>query len=163
MINAQKNIREFGRFDVIYTIGLLDYLTDEILVRMLRSLYATLRPGGVAIAVFKDCDQYETEDYHWLVDWTGFRQRTAQQSRRLLDKAGIPAESVTVDRTADSVMIFYRILHAASPPVASTLQGPHDRRQEVAEFDHQPPQCAAYHGPLPQREPEHPQRESGPA
>ena len=79
MINAERNIREFGRFDVIYTIGLLDYLTDDVLVRMIKSLYDTLQPGGIFIAVFKDCDRYDTIDYHWLVDWSGFLQRTRQR------------------------------------------------------------------------------------
>ncbi len=132
MINTQKNIREFGRFDIIYTIGLLDYLSDDILVRLIRSLYATLQPGGVLIAVFKDCEQYDTEDYHWLVDWTGFLQRTAQESRQLLDKAGIPDEAVTVQRTSDGVMIFYRLLQTADTTIGSTLQGPHDRRQDIS-------------------------------
>ncbi len=113
MVNARKNVSEFGHFDIIYTIGLLDYLSDEILVRMIRSLYATLHPGGVLIAVFKDCDQYDTEDYHWLVDWTGFLQRTAEESRRLLDKAGIPSDAVNVQRTSDRVMIFYRATQTA--------------------------------------------------
>ena len=90
MINAERNIREFGRFDVIYTIGLLDYLTDEVLVRMIQSLYDTLHPGGVLVAVFKDCDRYDTIDYHWLVDWTGFLQRTRHDSWRLLEPREFP-------------------------------------------------------------------------
>ncbi len=132
MVNAQKNVREFGQFDIIYTIGLLDYLTDEILVRLLRALFATLRSGGVLIAVFKDCDYYDTPDYHWLVDWSGFLQRTATHSRDLLSKAGIPDEAVTMQRTSDHVMIFYCVLKSVDtttpPPL---LQGPHDRRQEI--------------------------------
>jgi hypothetical protein len=135
MVNARKNVSEFGRFDIIYTIGLLDYLSDEILVRLIRSLYATLHPGGVLIAVFKDCDQYDTEDYHWLVDWTGFLQRTAEESRRLLDKAGIPSDAVNIQRTIDRVMIFYRATQTADTTAPSSLQGPHDRRQDTASYE----------------------------
>ena len=137
MVNAKRNIREFGQFDVIYTIGLLDYLTDDILVRLLKSLLATLRPDGVLIAVFKDSDQYETQDYHWLVDWSGFLQRDAKASRALLDEAGITNDAVIVSRTRDEVMIFYRILQTADTTANISLQGPHDRRQEVRRQDTQ--------------------------
>ena len=114
MVNAERNIREFGHFDVIYTIGLLDYLTDDVLVRLIKSLYDTLHPGGVFIAVFKDCDRYDTIDYHWLVDWSGFLQRTRHDSWHLIETAGIPQDAVTIQRSQDDVMIFYRILRRAT-------------------------------------------------
>ncbi len=130
MVNAQKNLREFGQFDVIYTIGLLDYLSDEILVRMIKALHAILNPNGLLIGVFKDSDQYETEDYHWLVDWSGFLQRTAEESRALFDRAGIASQAVTVHHTCDNVMLFYRVLNTADTTEAVRLHGPHDRRHE---------------------------------
>jgi SAM-dependent methyltransferase len=113
MINADRNVREFGRFDVIYAIDLLDYLTDDVLVRMLRSLHDTLCSGGVLVAVFKDCDRYDTSDYHWLVDWTGFLQRTRHDTWRLLETAGIPRDAVNIQRSQDDVMIFYRVQRPA--------------------------------------------------
>ncbi len=133
LVNAERNVREFGRFDVIYAIGLLDYLTDDLLVRMLKSLYQTLQPGGVCIAVFKDSDRYDTTDYHWLVDWSGFLQRTRQESWRLIQAAGIPHNAVTVQRSQDDVMIFYRILRCAAPPPTPCVPAPHDRRNQTIE------------------------------
>jgi extracellular factor (EF) 3-hydroxypalmitic acid methyl ester biosynthesis protein len=133
MINAERNIREFGRFDVIYTIGLLDYLTDDVLVRMIKSLYDTLEPAGVFIAVFKDCDRYDTIDYHWLVDWSGFLQRTRHESWHLIEAAGIPRDAVTVQRTQDDVMIFYRILRRAAVLHSPLAHGAHDPRDQQIE------------------------------
>jgi extracellular factor (EF) 3-hydroxypalmitic acid methyl ester biosynthesis protein len=133
MINAQRNVREFGRFDVIYTIGLLDYLADDVLVRMIKSLYETLRPGGTFVAVFKDCDRYDTIDYHWLVDWSAFLQRTRQQSWHLIEAAGIPRDAVTVQRSQDDVMIFYRILRRMTATHSAPAQGAHDRRSQQIE------------------------------
>ncbi len=133
MINAEKNIREFGHCDVIYTIGLLDYLTDEVLVRLIQSLYATLHPGGVLVAVFKDCDRYDTIDYHWLVNWSGFLQRTRHDSWKLLELAGIPTDVVNIQRSQDDVMIFYRIQRPVEVTHSAHLQGPHDRRDQVIE------------------------------
>ncbi len=129
MVNTRKTVREFGRFDVIYTIGLLDYLSDDILVRLLKTLHETLNPQGVLIAVFKDCEHYATEDYHWLVNWSAFRQRTGAESCRLLQQAGIGPSDVTTSRTSDEVMIFYRVLQTAALASRLPLHGPHDRRQ----------------------------------
>jgi extracellular factor (EF) 3-hydroxypalmitic acid methyl ester biosynthesis protein len=130
MVKADRNIREFGRFDIIYTIGLLDYLNDDVLICMLQSLYQTLHPQGVLVAVFKDADRYDTADYHWLVDWSAFRQRTGQDSWRLLDRAGIPADRVVVQRSQDDVMIFYRVLRTRDTGGHNVPPEPHHRRTE---------------------------------
>jgi hypothetical protein len=84
------------------------------------------------IAVFKDCDRYDTFDYHWLADWSAFLQRTATESRALLDQAGIAAHAITSSRTPDDVMIFYRARQAVNG-LPAQLPGPHDRRQVVDE------------------------------
>jgi len=107
MVNAERNRRQFGPQDIVYTIGLLDYLEDEVLVRMLRALYDLLEPGGRLIAVFKDSNRYQTVDYHWLGDWDAFLQRTASQSRRLFTEAGIPDLNIETSRDRSGVMIFY--------------------------------------------------------
>ncbi len=109
MVNAQRNLKEFGRQDLIYTIGLLDYLTDDVLRRLLGALYELLAPGGVLFAAFKDSDRYDTADYHWTVDWDAFYQRTADESRKLISAAGIPDEAVSVSRDATGVIIFYSV------------------------------------------------------
>lgn len=127
LIDARRNIRTFGRFDIIYTIGLLDYLPDDLLVRLLQALFQTLTPHGVLVAVFKDADRYDTADYHWLVDWSAFLQRTAHDSWRLLALAGIPRDQVIVQRSQDDVMIFYRVLQSKERDSRPLLAGPHSR------------------------------------
>jgi SAM-dependent methyltransferase len=107
MINKQRNLKEFGRQDVIYSVGFFDYLQDEVLVRLLGSLYELLAPGGLLITSFKDRERYSSQYYHWIVEWDGFLQRTAGQSRELLAKAGIPDGAVTTFREESQVIIFY--------------------------------------------------------
>lgn len=109
MVSSEKNMKEFGTQDIIYSIGLLDYLEDQVNVRLMRALYTLLKPGGKLIAVFKDAERYGTQDYHWLVDWSMFYQRSARESRNLIEKAEIPASSVRVQRDASGVIIFYII------------------------------------------------------
>jgi len=98
---------EFGPQDVIYSVGYFDYLPDDFLVKLLRSLYALLNPGGKLIAAFKDADRYRSQEYHWIADWDGFRQRTEKDFERILGEAGIPSQAMTMTRDRTGVIIFY--------------------------------------------------------
>jgi SAM-dependent methyltransferase len=103
---ARTTVRIFGRFDIIYSIGLLDYLPDRHVVGILRGLRETLNPGGVLYVSFKDATRYDKTDYQWLVDWY-FEQRNEEDCRRLLAEAGFPANQLQVTRDGTgSVMNF---------------------------------------------------------
>lgn len=106
MVKHDRNVGEFGMQDVIYSVGFFDYLRDDALVPLLSSLYGLLNPGGTLITSFKDSRRYRSQEYHWFVDWDGFYQRTEEQSRNTLSKAGIPEASVCSHRDASGVIIF---------------------------------------------------------
>ena len=107
MISHQRNLSEFGMQDVIYSVGFFDYLQDDILIRLLKSLYELLVPGGLLITSFKDRRRYGSSYYHWMVEWDGFLQRTEEESRAILAKAGIPDDAVASFRDESQVIIFY--------------------------------------------------------
>ncbi len=109
LVSSERNAKEFGQQDVIYSIGLLDYLADDVLVRLIRALYDLLNPGGKFFAAFKDSERYDTRDYHWPVDWAAFCQRTSDDSRSLIANAGVPSDAVSVERDSSGVIIFYTI------------------------------------------------------
>jgi len=109
MINQERNAREFGPQHLIYSIGLLDYLTDDVLIRFIRAIYELLTPNGKFIAVFKDSDRYDFYKYHWVVDWDAFYQRKASESLALLKKAGIPEKDISMERDRTGVIIFYTL------------------------------------------------------
>jgi len=98
---------EFGRQDIIYSVGYFDYLPDDFLVKLLRSLYLMLNQGGKLIAAFKDAERYRSQEYHWIADWDGFLQRTPKQFERLLGEAGIPGHAMTISRDRSGIIIFY--------------------------------------------------------
>ena len=108
MINAERNQKEFGLQDIIYSIGLFDYLDDNVLIRLLGALYESLRPGGVLITSFKDRTRYETYEYHWFVDWSSFLQRTEADVRALFDAARIPSSPLSMSRIPNGAVYFLR-------------------------------------------------------
>jgi SAM-dependent methyltransferase len=100
---------EFGSLDIIYSVGYFDYLPDDFLVKMLRTLYTMLNPGGKLIAAFKDASRYRSQEYHWIVDWDGFLQRTTTDFERILGAADIPKNALTEHRDRTGIIIFYTI------------------------------------------------------
>jgi SAM-dependent methyltransferase len=98
---------EFGPQDVIYSVGYFDYLPDDFLVKLLRSLYQLLNKGGKLIAAFKDADRYRAQEYHWIADWDGFLQRKVKDFERILGEAGIPEDKITMTRDRTGVIVFY--------------------------------------------------------
>ncbi len=100
---------EFGPQDVIYSVGYFDYLPDDFLVKLLRSLYQLLKSGGTLIAAFKDADRYRSQEYHWIADWDGFLQRRERDFERVLNEAGIPPEAMTVSRDRTGIIVFYSV------------------------------------------------------
>lgn len=103
MSSAQNNIRQFGRQDLIYSIGLCDYIPDNFLVRILRGWRESLAPGGSVYVAFKDCRQYLSTSYAWHVDWH-FVPRTEEDCRRLFAEAGFDTELLEMTR-GDSPVI----------------------------------------------------------
>ena len=100
---------EFGPQDVIYSVGYFDYLPDDFLVKLLRSLYQLLNKGGKLIAAFKDAERYKAEEHHWIGDWDGFLQRTVKDFERIIAEAGIPVGKITMTRDKTGIIVFYSL------------------------------------------------------
>lgn len=109
MVNHERNLREFGYQDIIYSTGLFDYLTDDILVKKIKALYELTNPGGMIISSFKDCNRYRTQIYHWFAKWDAFYQRTEKDCMELFEKAGIPMNELATVRERSGVIMFFVI------------------------------------------------------
>jgi SAM-dependent methyltransferase len=109
IFDYETAVTEFGMQDIIYSVGYFDYLPDDFLVRLLRSLYKMLTPGGKLIAAFKDVNRYRPQFYHWLVNWDGFLQRAEADFERLLQNAKIPGSAIAMSRVDSGAIIFYTI------------------------------------------------------
>jgi SAM-dependent methyltransferase len=97
----------FGMQDIIYSVGYFDYLADDFLMKLLRTLYMLLKPGGKLIAAFKDANRYRSQLYHWFADWDGFLQRTEDDFEVLFRRAEIPSSALSMTRVKSGSIIFY--------------------------------------------------------
>ena len=109
MFDHELNMSEFGKQDIIYSVGFFDYLRSDFLANMFQALYKSLNPGGILITSFKDASRYRHQDYHWLVDWDGFLQRTEEDFRSIFFEAQIPFSAISEMREESGVIVFYVI------------------------------------------------------
>ncbi len=109
LFDYETSVEDFGSLDIIYSVGLFDYLPSDFLVKMFRTLYQMLNPGGIFIPAFKDAQRYRPQYYHWLVDWDGFLQRKEGDFKKILSDSGIPSSSVTELRDKTGIIVFYLV------------------------------------------------------
>jgi extracellular factor (EF) 3-hydroxypalmitic acid methyl ester biosynthesis protein len=107
---AEATVRKFGRFDVIYSVGLCDYLSDEQLIGILSGLRGTLRDGGVLYVAFKDCERYDHTPYQWHLDWF-FHQRRVEDCMRLYEAAGFAVDAVETTRDETGIIVNFVSRH----------------------------------------------------
>jgi extracellular factor (EF) 3-hydroxypalmitic acid methyl ester biosynthesis protein len=101
--SSEATIKKFGRFDIIYSVGLCDYLTDDVLIKLLSAWYETLAENGVLFVAFKDTRRYDQTIYQWHLDWF-FYQRTVQDVFELYDKAGFDLGNIETCRDETGVI-----------------------------------------------------------
>lgn len=104
MVSGKTNVERFGRSDIIYSVGLCDYIPDDYLVPMLRGWRESLAEGGVVYVAFKDMELYDKAVYQWLMDWY-FYQRTYEDCRRLFVEAGYDMDQMEVTRSDMAVIV----------------------------------------------------------
>lgn len=109
MFDDEMNMTEFGKQDIIYSVGLFDYLPDDFLVKLLRALYNLLNTGGRLIAAFKDSSRYRSQDYHWVANWDGFLQRKEEDFMNILSQAGIPYNAISELCEDTGIIVFYTV------------------------------------------------------
>jgi SAM-dependent methyltransferase len=104
MVSGKTNVAHFGRSDVIYSVGLCDYIPDDYLIPMLRGWRESLADGGVVYVAFKDQELYDKAVYQWLMDWY-FYQRTFEDCRNLFVEAGYDMDQMEVTRSDMAVIV----------------------------------------------------------
>lgn len=104
--SATATERNFGRFDILYSVGLADYIPDEPLISMLEGWRESVDEGGIVYVAFKDARRYDKTPYQWHLDWH-FLQRTEEDCRQLLSAAGFDAATIEMERDASDIIIHF--------------------------------------------------------
>ena len=109
MFDDELNASEFGKQDIIYSVGFYDYLPTDFLINLFRALYTLLNPDGLLITSFKDAARYRHQEYHWVADWDGFLQRSEEDFQYIFLRAGIPDSAIIERREESGVIVFYLV------------------------------------------------------
>jgi extracellular factor (EF) 3-hydroxypalmitic acid methyl ester biosynthesis protein len=104
MTSVRHSHEKFGRPDLLYSVGLCDYIPDNYLVPMLRAWRETIGDGGAVYVAFKDGDRYSKTEYQWLTDWY-FYQRSAAECTSLFAGAGYDLADLHCYRDATGVIL----------------------------------------------------------
>lgn len=97
-----------GQQDLIYSIGLIDYLPDRILKKFVEFAYSVLDAKGILVLTHKDRDhQYKPIPADWFCDWV-FYPRNEEELVSLVRDAcqGQPPPSISVQREESNCIFF---------------------------------------------------------
>ena len=96
-----------GKQDLIYSIGLADYLPDRILKKLINFCFKLLNTGGEILLAHKDISKYKPLAPNWWCDWT-FYPRNEQYLLDLISSS-IQNYNVKVEREPLKVILYLKI------------------------------------------------------
>ena len=143
MVSPESNIKNFGECDIIYSVGLCDYIPDRPLARILQGWRETVKPDGIVYVAFKDAPRYFPEEYQWHVDWH-FYERTEDDCRKLFAAAGYDADALEMFRDETGIIMNFvargRVLRRIRRDQATGIPAPHIRgfHSDTATSNHVP-------------------------
>ncbi len=108
LTSGKRNVETFGKFNLVYSVGLYDYLPDNILLRVLQGSSAMIKENGKYVVAFKDCKCYDKNEYQWHVDWNFF-PRTEEECRKIVTDSGM--KITKTERDELGIIIFYTLEH----------------------------------------------------
>lgn len=106
-----RNVLRFvptRRYDLTWSAGLFDYLSDRVFVHVLRAMMSVTRPGGeVVVGNFSDFNP--SQDYMELLGHWQLIHRSEETLHALAGRAGASPEQVTVRWEPEGVNFFLHI------------------------------------------------------
>jgi hypothetical protein len=108
---GRKNSKLLGRQNMIYSIGLADYLPDRVLKNLLLFCFNLLEPKGKLVIAHKDVNKYKPLPPDWWCDWT-FYPRDENYLLNLVTKSGIENFSLRLTREPSEIILFLEVERA---------------------------------------------------
>jgi 16S rRNA G966 N2-methylase RsmD len=78
-----RGSKQYGMQDLIYSIGVADYLPDEFCKELFQSSFRLLNKKGLFVVAFKLTKRYKSLCSDWLCDWH-FYERSKQEVIKLI-------------------------------------------------------------------------------
>jgi extracellular factor (EF) 3-hydroxypalmitic acid methyl ester biosynthesis protein len=106
MLFTQQLTQRWGQYQLIYSMGLFDYLTPPVATAVLGKLYQLLLPGGqIVVGNFHPSNKSRVYMDYWL-DWVLFHRTEAE----LLELAsGLPDAKLSVSSDRSGIQLFLHI------------------------------------------------------
>lgn len=106
-VNALR-FKSDDRYNLIWSAGLFDYLSDAMFVRLLRIFLQHCLPGG-EIVVGNFGDQNSTRNYMELLGGWRLIHRSCEHLAALSQRAGVSVENIRIDQEPEGVNLFLHI------------------------------------------------------
>ena len=95
--------------DVVYSIGLADYIPEDALRKQILFFFDLINPGGQLIIAHKDSKNYHPLLPDWWADWT-FYLRDMDEVINIVKTSGISDYALTVEQEDDTNIVFFIII-----------------------------------------------------
>lgn len=103
------DIGDDNGLDLIYSIGIADYLQDRMLDKLFRDCYRKLKTGGQFVVAYKDRERNKPLCFHWYADWN-FIPRNEREFICLIQNA-MGADNISIEvEWEKSGIIFFAIV-----------------------------------------------------
>jgi hypothetical protein len=106
MVKDEKVARSFSGQNLVYSMGLIDYLSDSVSKKAIQALYGLLEKGGKLILTHKNREKtFPSIPPDWFCDWK-FVPRNKDEVVKLLYNCGISPFSLSIE-SDDFGYIYY--------------------------------------------------------
>lgn len=89
LLEKKQQLKEYGLYQVIYSLGIIDYLSDRSAKKVIKILYGLLQENGRLILTHRNKDKtFPPIPPDWLCDWRVI-SRNKEEMSRLIYQSGI--------------------------------------------------------------------------
>ncbi|UCC94578.1 MAG: PilZ domain-containing protein [Candidatus Omnitrophota bacterium] len=107
-------LQSLGKQNFIYSIGLIDYLPDRVLKKLIAALYERLDEGGKLILTHKNKDKtFPPISPDWFCNWQ-FVPRDKYKVIELIHESKIPHFSLSVESDSFNYIYYFTIIKKSS-------------------------------------------------